>query len=193
MFGSDDITWCGSECNIKSCFRNQVNMRDRVGLHSYALFKNTPDCPLSSIEVKRYERGWAGHFICAKDCMFRRNTLVTCDTLKYVVSTVGNYRCKVALPELNIKAGDVQEIGYHRWYETMVFESQYDIYDDADVLRQINIESDWGIWGKTWEEVENKYGEDVDNAANDMHEKVVEEVMVKIKEDYINAKTSGTI
>lgn len=191
MFGSDDITWCGSECKNKQCFRNPANMKDRVGLHSYALFEGTEDCPLNFVEVTRQERGWAGHFICAKDCMFRRNTLVTCDTLKYVVSTVGNYRCKTALPELNIKAGDVQEIGYHRWYETMVFESQYDVYDDADVTKQIEIQSDWGIWGETWEKVLETYGEDVDNAVNKMHETVVEEIMVKIKEDYIRRKTNG--
>ena len=34
---------------------------------------------------------------------------------------------------------------------------------------------------------------DVDKAANDMHEKVVDEVKKKIKEAYINAQTSGTV
>ena len=190
MFGSDDITWCGSECKVKDCFRNPVNMREKVGLHSYALFKGTEDCPLNFVKVTRQERGWAGHFICAKRCLFRRNTLVTCGELKYVVSTVGNMVAQTDLPPY-YKAGDVQDIGYNRWYETMVFESSYDKYDDADVTKQIEIQSDWGIWGETWEKVLKNYGEDVDNAANRMHETVVEEIMVKIKEDYIRRKTNG--
>lgn len=33
----------------------------------------------------------------------------------------------------------------------------------------------------------------IDKAANDMHDKVVDEVKKKIKEAYINAQTSGTV
>lgn len=192
MFGSDDITWCGSECSFKKCFRNPANMKDRVGLHSYADFKGTPDCTLADIEVTTKERGWGGHFICCKDCLFRRNTLITCGDLKWIVSTVGNYILKTDLPPYK-RAGKVETIGADRWYETMVFESMYDIYDDADVMKQIEVDSDWGIWGKTWEEVEKKYGKYVDNVANDMHDRIVGEMVVKIKEAYINAKTSNSV
>lgn len=193
MFGSDDITWCASKCSAKNCFRNPVNMKYKAGLHSYAEFKGTEDCPFMSAEVTTQERGWVGHFICGNQCLFRRNTLVTCANLKWVVSTVGNLPCPIDMPELNVKKGQPQTIGAHRWYETMVFESLYDEYDDADVSKQIEIESDWGIWGETWEEVEKKYGKDVDNVANKMHETVVEEVKKKIKEAYVNAQTSDTV
>ena len=193
MFGSDDITWCGSQCEFKECFRNQANMKNKVGLHSFAEFKGTPDCVLNNVEITTRERGWAGHFICGKDCLFRRNTLITCGDLKWVVSTVGNLPSPIDMPILNIKKGQVQEIGANRWYETMAFESAYDEYDDADVSKQISFESDWGIWGETWKEVEEKYGKAVDNAANDMHDRIVEELKVKIKEAYANAKASGVV
>lgn len=193
MFGSDDITWCGFDCNFKECFRNPVNMQNKVGLHSFAMFQGTPDCVLSNMEVTTKERGWVGHFICGKDCLFRRNTLITCGDLKWIVSTVGNLRYKMDLPELQIKTGDIQPIGYNRWYETMVFESLYDVYDDADVQKHIDIDSDWGIWGETWEEVEGRYGKEVDNVANDMHDRIVNEMKTKIKEAYANAKIKGSI
>jgi hypothetical protein len=75
----------------------------------------------------------------------------------------------------------------------MAFESTYDEYDDADVSKRISFEHDWGIFGDTWEDIEQKYGKDVDNVANNMHDEIVEEIKLKIKEAYINAKTSNTI
>ena len=193
MFGSNDITWCGSECSFKKCFRNPVNMKNRVGLHSYADFKDTNDCILNNVEVSTKERGWAGHLICGDKCLFRRNTLVTCGNIKWVVSTVGGMRYPLDIPELDIKVGQMEQIGASRWYETMVFESLYDEYDDADVSKQIDFEHDWGIWGDTWEEVEQKYGKNIDNVVNNMHDEIVEEIKLKIKEVYVNAKASGTV
>jgi hypothetical protein len=186
MFGSDDITWCDSECSATDCSRHPHNIKCKTVPHSYAYFKNTEYCPFSKVEVITQERGWAGHLICGTSCLFRRNTLVICDNVKWVVSTVGG------LPS-PLDRGQMQTIGANRWYETMVFESLYDEYDDADVGKQIEIESDWCICGKTWEEVEEKYGKFVDKAANEMHEKVVDEIKKKIKEAYINAKTSDTV
>ena len=44
----DDITWCFEEnCPMVACRRNTVNMIDRTGVHSYALFKGTSECPVS--------------------------------------------------------------------------------------------------------------------------------------------------
>jgi hypothetical protein len=125
-------------------------------------------------EVKRTERGWAGHFCCASDCMFRRNTLLEYGDKKWIVSTVG---CQAPY----YKKGEIISIGDRRWYETMAFEAiNTDGYLDADVTKEIEFNSEWCICGETWEEVMEKY-EHPDLAANDMHEKVVEELMEKIK------------
>lgn len=44
----DDITWCIEEnCPMIQCMRNTVNMIQKRGLHSYAVFKGTSECPIS--------------------------------------------------------------------------------------------------------------------------------------------------
>ena len=65
--------------------------------------------------VKRTERGWAGHFIAAGNCRFRRNTLLEFGDTRIVVSTVGAY-----LDPLSKELGTV---GHNRTYETMVFKA----------------------------------------------------------------------
>ena len=133
-------------------------------------------------KVKRTERGWAGHFICSKDCLFKRNTLLKYKNKKWIVSTVGCQICRYDLKPYH-KKGDIISIGASRWYETMAFESLYDEYDDADVEKEIEFESNCGIWGETWNEVMEKYNQHPDIAANEMHEKVVEELMEEIKNE----------
>jgi hypothetical protein len=107
--------------------------------------------------VTRTERGWAGHFICAHDCKFRRNTLLTLGDIKIVVSTVGLYE----------RSGTTTEIGYNRYFETMAFHADPTDtrYHDADITKQISFESDWAISDP-----------DADDRANDMHEAVVAEI-----------------
>ena len=124
-------------------------------------------------EVKRTERGWAGHYICAHKCLFRRNTLLEYKDRKWIVSTVGNFITSER---------KVDMIGADRWYETKVFEAEFkDGYWDTDVEKEIYPEQDWGLWGSTWEEVEEKY-RPIDNAANDMHERIVNEMTERIVE-----------
>jgi len=144
------------------------------------------------MDVTTKERGWAGHFIGSNRCLFRRNTLITYGDTKWIVSTVGNMRSPIDMPELNIKKNQADTIGYQRWYETMVFESSYDVYDDPDVSKEIHIDSDWGIWGETLEEIEKTYGTEIDIVANDMHDRIVEEMKVKIKE-VCDAKASSNV
>lgn len=117
------------------------------------------------MEVKRTERGWAGHFICSNICLFRRNTLIEYENKKWVVSTVGRM----------VTENKFETIGLGRYYETKAFEAQLDktgLYWDANVSRQINFDSDWTI---------PDIKLDSELRANEMHEKVVQELMEKIK------------
>jgi hypothetical protein len=108
--------------------------------------------------VERVERGWSGHFIDSRKCLFRRNTLLTCGENRIVVSTVGNY--------FRGPHSERLPIGYGRYYETMVFEAVFDgRYWDADVEREVSFESQSCL---------DEYGTDAD--ANAMHEKIVEEI-----------------
>ena len=125
-------------------------------------------------EVKVTERGWAGHFILADRCLFRRNTLLEYKDKKWVVSTVGAFRNR---------ENKIDSIGHCRWYETMAFEAKERLgYMDANVGKEISFDSDWSILGDSWEEVLENYNSTPDNAANDMHDKVVSELIDKIKE-----------
>jgi len=112
--------------------------------------------------VKRIERGWAGHFICADRCLFRRNTLLECGNVRIVVSTVG------MMYDLRGKA---DTIGHNRNFETMAFHACFGgRYWDADVEREVNFSSPWAI--AEW---------DADDRANDMHEAVVVEIIQKLE------------
>ena len=80
-------------------------------------------------EVNVTERAWAGHFILADKCLFRRNTLLEYKDKKWVVSTVGAYRTL---------ENKIDSIGHRRWYETMAFEAiEEDGYIDANVEKEI--------------------------------------------------------
>lgn len=115
--------------------------------------------------IKTTERGWAGHFICADRCLFKRNTLIEGDHDSVVVSTVGSMR--------TLKGDAIETIGaFGRYYETMVFGAhEVGGYIDANVSDKREFESDWCICADSVEDLP----EDVDNKANDMHDKVVAE------------------
>jgi hypothetical protein len=120
------------------------------------------------MEVIRTERGWAGHFIGAGDCLFRRNTLLEYGDIRIVISTVGLY-----LPSFAKEKREFQAIGaYNRMFETMAFHAKREqgIYWDADVLRQISFESEWAI-----------NHADADDEANIMHDRVVDEISEQLK------------
>ena len=119
------------------------------------------------------ERGWTGHFCCGDRCTFTRNTLLEYKDEKWVVSTVGAMKIN----------GKFETIGYERWYETMAFVAkEQNGYIEADVDKEINFSSEWGIFAETIEELKEKYP-CTDNVANDMHETVVKELIEKIRSD----------
>ena len=100
---------------------------------------------INGVEVA--ERGWAGHFICADKCRFRRNTLLTYKDRKWVVSTVGAMYVNFEL----------DTIGAYRYFETMAFWAKDDQYNDADVRREIDIDGECGIYADSKEELFEKY------------------------------------
>lgn len=127
------------------------------------------------MKVKKTERGWAGHFICAYKCRFKRNTLLECGNIKIVVSTVGNM-----ISHLNGK-DFIDTIGHERYYETMAFHAEFDgEYWDVDVCREVPFESQWSL-NLNFDKV---YA--ADNLANKMHETVVAEITQKLKKGELN-------
>jgi len=47
----DDRTWCADYgCIITECYRNPNNMRNPVGVHSFAVFRETDQCPIYQME-----------------------------------------------------------------------------------------------------------------------------------------------
>lgn len=113
-----------------------------------------PPIVSGSSDVIRTERGWAGHFIGANRCRFRRNTLLTYNDIKIVVSSVG-------LMEID---GKFETVGAGRHFETMAFHSDPTDtrYYDANVSRQVYFDSEWAIAEP-----------DADDKANEMHEAVI--------------------
>lgn len=119
-----------------------------------------------TIETKRTERGWAGHFICSDRCKFRRNTLLEHGDTRIVVSTVG----QMIDLFLRGKSG-FGEVGLDRHFETMAFHAKHDgRYWDADVRKQIDFGLPWSI--ETL---------DADDLANDMHESIVAEISRRLE------------
>lgn len=126
-------------------------------------------------DVKRTERGWAGHFCGASQCRFRRNTLLECGDVKIVVSTVGLRESSSPPEEFSTLDSNSS------YFETMAFHSDPTDtrYRDADVTRQVYFESECGI-----DRI------DADDEANDMHEAAVNEISYRLSTgEKFDAKT----
>lgn len=116
------------------------------------------------MNVKRTERGWAGHFVGSYHCKFRRNTLLQNDDINVVVSTIGNMTFN----------NEIMDLGGNRMYETMIFVAKQDgPYWDADFSLPIGLEVEWMIpMPTTYCAIDG-----IDNLANNIHEKNVDEVV----------------
>ena len=115
------------------------------------------------MEVKRTERGWAGHFCCSYRCEYHRNTLLEYNGVKVVVSTVGRLR-------KDMISGAYEDLGYKRYFETMAFMAKKDDkYNDADVDREIQFDAKWSLPSP-----------DMELEADAMHEDVVTELSQRL-------------
>lgn len=127
------------------------------------------------MDIKRTERGWAGHFICGVDCNWRRNTLVEDENGRgIVISSVG------ALPKCDEKGFRKEwlEIGYNRYYETMMFIAKQDgIFIEGDVSQQRYVA------GMPWCVSEKPNGK-TDLEAEEIHENHVKYVMENFEKVY---------
>lgn len=136
---------------------------------------------ITQTDVKITERGWAGHYICSDKCLFRRNTLIQYKDKNWVVSTIGN---QVSWNPFSKKKEPIP-VGYSRWYETMAFVADDSEYHDVIVDKEIEFDSLDGLYAKTYDELKGLYPYP-DNAANDMHDEVVKELIMKIQKRGIN-------
>ena len=115
------------------------------------------------MEVKRIERGWAGHFCCSYRCEYHRNTLLEYNGMKVVVSTVGRLR-------KGMFGYTYEDLGYKRYFETMAFMAKEDDkYNDADVEREIQFDAKWSLPSP-----------DMELEADAMHEDVITELSKRL-------------
>lgn len=115
------------------------------------------------MEVKRTERGWAGHFCLGYRCEYHRNTLLEYNGTKVVVSTVGRLQKDLLRPLYD-------EVGRDRHFETMAFlAKENDKYNDADISKEIVFDSNWSLPRL-----------DMELEAEDMHEAVVKEISERL-------------
>jgi len=141
-----------------------MNLRKKASTTSKKQLKTKKKASLSKVEI--IERGWAGHFIGAQQCEFKRNTLLQYNKKAIVVSTVGMYR---PLNSIDL----VQTIGFNRYYETMAFEAIYNApYWDGNIHKEITcFTSPCSI---------DSHNIDDDLNANVMHETIVKEISEKL-------------
>lgn len=139
-----------------------------------------------NITVK--ERGWAGHWICGSRCNYHRNTLISFNNKKIVVSTIGKYQTPLTAPECcihlingfeSIGGGEVEgnryyetEIGYARFIRGYwEYSPNANIYDDSLMEYQNKVSR-----------IDPSFN-DSDEHADEYHDKIVQTVINLLKEN----------
>jgi len=136
-------------------------LQDEQGKHTATLLIAS----WRAADVTRTERGGPGHFVCASECLFRRNTLLEYNKTKLVISTVGNWHID--------ESGNAQLLSPCAYYETLVYFADTSVYHDIDVTRQVSINCQSTI---------NSMEGLPDTAANNMHENIVGKMFAAIQE-----------
>lgn len=134
------------------------------------------------------ERGWAGHFICGSRCIYHRNTLISYNDKKIIVSTIGRYKPALPDPEycLHLIAG-FESLGGggvegNRYYETEIgfaeFNSGYWEYSpDKEIYHDLLMEYQCKI-----SRLDPSFF-DSDRFADEYHDKTVQTVIDLLKEN----------
>lgn len=124
-------------------------------------------------DIKRTERGWAGHYWNSDKCNFRRNTLLEYNDKKIVVSTIGNYNRPDTI--------EMQEVDIATHYETKAFIADNSVYNDSDTSQELYFDNKCRI-------NINNYDDSVtlDILANNMHEDVVNEMIDRLINDNLS-------
>lgn len=76
---SDDITFCGSECNNKKCFRHPSNIAEPNIHHSFAYLKDTDMCPMKKQEIRLIDANALKEEVNKKNVVGRFNTIMLID------------------------------------------------------------------------------------------------------------------
>ena len=120
-------------------------------------------------EVEITYRGWPGHFIAARYCIFRLNTLVRVGEVRYVVSTVGNEQVRSSL----IGKWEQEPVGGpNTFYETMAFRAALrDGYWDQESGHSVHLNGKWRV---------DHIDLTSDAEAQEMHESAVKEIVDRI-------------
>lgn len=123
-----------------------------------------------SNDIYIQERGWASHFIEARWCFFRRNTLLEYNGISIVVSTVGRMWKDTPC------GGKFMKLSYshNNYFETMVFFANKTKFKDADVAKDV-------LYQEHYEGV----GVEEELLVNATHDKIVDLMMQKLRNNEI--------
>ena len=120
-------------------------------------------------KVKTTERGWVGHFIGGDRCLYHRNTLIEYKNKKWIISTVGLYK-NPTTNKIDILCG-----GGRAYYETKAFVANFENgYWEIDAGKEIAFDNQCAIY---------HCGYTADKEADQLHDKIVEELKYKIIQD----------